>query len=177
MRRSLLLCRLGLAGVATVAVLTACGGSGGSTTASSSGAATTTATTSSVAAVAGGTFCAQARNFAAQVASAAGSLTQQGANSGQVLQQMVAKLQTITPPSEIASDWQTALSDLQQLAQAVGSTNLSDQQAAAQLEQKVAPLEQSLSASGQRIDTYLRTKCGIDTGDTASATATATATS
>ena len=171
MRRSLQLCRLGLAGAAAVAVLTACGGSGGSNTASSSTTATTSAAaTTSAGTVAGGTFCAQARNFAAQVGSAVGSLTGQGANTGQVLQQIVAQLQTITPPAEISSAWQTALGDLQQMAQAIGSTNLSDQQAAAQLQQKLAPLEQSLETSGQSIDTYLRTKCGIDTGDTASAT-------
>jgi len=175
MRRSLQLCRLGLAGAAAVAVLTACGGSGGSNAASSDSAGKTTTaaagkTSSAAAAVGGGSFCDQARNFATQVTSAVGSLGQQGQNSGQLLQQVVTQLQAITPPSQIASDWQTALGDLQQLASALGSTNLADPSAAAQLEQKVAPLEQSLSTSGQHIDEYLRTRCGINVGDTASAT-------
>src|SRR5689334_3790937 len=124
MRRSLQLCRLGLTGAAAVLLLAACGGSGGSNNASSTGAAKTT--TSSAAAAAGGSFCDQARNFATQVTSAVGSLGENGANSGQVLQQVVSRLQAIHPPSAIASDWQTALSDLQQLAQALQSTNLSD---------------------------------------------------
>ena len=179
MTRTLMLCRLGLAGAATVAVLTACGGSGGSTTASSSGAVRTTSSAptsvaatsaATVAAGGGGSFCDQARQFGAQVASAVGGLGQQNPNTGQLLQQAVSRLQGITPPSEIAADWQTALTDLQQLAQALGSTNFSDQQSVAQLEQKVAPIEQTLSTSGQHIDQYLQTKCGIDVGDTASAT-------
>jgi hypothetical protein len=172
MSRTLQLCRLGLAGAATVIVLTACGGSGGSNNnaSSSSSAKTTTSSSAAAAGGGGGSFCDQARNFASQVTSAVGSLTENGANSGQVLQQVVAQLQAIHPPSEIASDWQTALGDLQQLAQALQSTNLSDPSALAQLEQKVAPLEQGLETSGTHIDTYLKTKCGIDTGDTASAT-------
>jgi hypothetical protein len=175
MRRTLQLCRLGLAGAAAVAVLTACGGSGtsnSSSSSSSSGGAGNTgaATTSSAAAAAGGSFCEQARSFATQVSSAVGSLGQSGQNSGQLLQQVVAQLQAITPPAAIASDWQTAVADIQQLAQALSTTNLSDPSAAAQLEQKVAPLEQSLETSGQHIDTYLQTKCGIDTGDTAATT-------
>lgn len=169
-----MLCRLGLAGAATVAVLTACGGSGGSATASSGSAARTTSSAqtsaATVAAGGGGSFCDQARQFAAQVGSAVGGLSQQNPNTGQVLQQAVAQLQGITPPAEIAADWQTALADLQQLAQALGSTNLSDPQALAQLEQKVAPIEQTLGTSGQHIDTYLQQKCGIDVGDTSSAT-------
>jgi hypothetical protein len=175
MTRTLMLCRLGLAGAATVAVLTACGGSGGSTTASSSTSAartTSSASTSAatVAAGGGGTFCDQARQFASQVGSAVGGLAQQNPNTGQVLQQVVSQLQGITPPPEIAADWQTALGDLQQLAQALSSTNLSDPQALAQLEQKVTPIEATLETSGQHIDQYLQTKCGIDVGGTASPT-------
>ena len=83
--------------------------------------------------------------------SAVGSLGQQGQNASQLLQQVVSQLQTITPPAQIASDWHTALGDLQQLASALGSTNLADPSAAAQLEQKVAPLEQSLTTVGKRI--------------------------
>jgi hypothetical protein len=170
MRRSLQLCRLGLAGAATVAVLTACGGSGGSNTASSGSAARTTTATTSTATVAGGTFCAQARSFAAQLGSAVGSLAQQGADAGSVLQQVVSRLQTIEPPAEIAADWRTALGDLRQMSREIASTNLSDRQAVAQLQQKLAPLEQSLETSGQRVDQYLRTRCGIATGETASPT-------
>jgi hypothetical protein len=175
MTRTLMLCRLGLAGAATVAVLTACGGSGGSTNAASttSVARTTSAASTSAAPVAaggGGAFCDQARQFAAQVGSAVGGLSQQNPNTGQLLQQVVSQLQGITPPSEIAADWQTALGDLQQLAQVLATTNLSDQQAVAQLEQKVAPIESTLATSGEHIDQYLQTKCGINVGGTGSPT-------
>jgi hypothetical protein len=174
MSRTLMLCRLGLAGAATVAVLTACGGSGGSTNAASStsvarttssSAATTAAT---VAAGGGGAFCDQARAFASQVASSVGGLTQK--NGSQALQTLVAQLQSMSPPAEIAADWRTALGDLTTLAQALANGVPTDAQGQAALEQKVAPAEQELTTAGDHIDQYLQTKCGINVGDTASAT-------
>jgi hypothetical protein len=168
MRRSLQLCRLGLAGAAAAVVLTACGGSGGTSAASSSTHATTSgarATSSAPAAVAGGDFCAQARTFAAEVASA-GGIGGPNATAAQALQQAATQLQTIHPPAQIATDWQTAVKDIQQLAQAFATLNPSDQQQAAQLEQQVAPVEQELTAAGDRIEQYLQTTCGITAAPT-----------
>jgi hypothetical protein len=56
------------------------------------------------------------------------------------------------------------------MGEAAASVNPTDQQSLAQLDQKVAPLKQELSTSGQRIADYLRTKCGASVGKTASAT-------
>jgi hypothetical protein len=169
MSRTLMLCRLGLAGAATLAVLTACGGAGGSTTASSSGAAKTSSSpTTSAAAAGGGSFCDQARTFASQVSSSVGGLTRQ--NGGQALQQLVAQLQSMSPPAEIAADWRAALGDLTTLAQALANGVPTDAQGLAALEQKIAPAEQELTTAGDHIDQYLQTKCGIGVGGTASST-------
>jgi hypothetical protein len=176
MRRTVLLCRLGLAAAASLVVLTACGGSGGSTAASSGTARTaatptaTPTTGSTAAAAAGGSFCAQTRDFATKVATSIGALTQQTGNSGQALQQVVAQLQSISPPSDIAADWKTALGDLQQLAAALATGVPTDQAGAAQLEEKLGPVQDELSTAGDHIDQYLQTKCGIGVGGTASST-------
>jgi len=161
MSRTLMLCRLGLAGAATVAVLTACATSGGTNTASSNSAARTSSNA---------VFCDQARNFADQIGSGVNSLTHQNPNTSRLMRQILSDLESIKPPAEIATDWQTTLYDLQQMGEAVASVNLTDQQSLAQLEQTVAPLKQELSTSGQRIADYLRTKCGASVGKTASPT-------
>ena len=176
MRRTRLLCRLALAGGATLLALTACsGGSNGNTaSATSSAAATSTsaaAITSSSSAAASAAapagdaaFCAQAQNFVDQVQAAAQG--QQQADFAQRLPALVSQLQSITPPPAIASDWQHALSALEQLAQAVQGVNLSDPQQLQQLESKIQPIEAQLGASGQHVEDYIRTQCGITAGST-----------
>ena len=144
-----------------VAVLTACTTSGGTNAASSNSAARTSSNA---------VFCDQARNFADEIGGAVNSLTHQNPNTSRLMRQTLSELESIKPPAEIATDWQTTLYDLQQMGEAVASVNLTDQQSLAQLEQKVAPLKQQLSTSGQRIADYLRTKCGASAGKTAPAT-------
>jgi hypothetical protein len=161
MTRTLMLCRLGLAGAATVAVLTACTTSGETNTASSNSAARTSSNA---------VFCDQARNFADEIGGAVNSLTHQNPNTSKLIRQILSELESIKPPADIATDWQTTLNDLQQMGEAVASVNLTDQQSLAQLEQRAAPLKQELSTSGQRIADYLRTKCGASVGKTASPT-------
>lgn len=153
----------GIAATAALVLLSGCGGSGGTKSASSSSSSATTTTSSSAGggAQAAG-FCGQARSFAAQVASTVGNTG--SATTAQKLQQLAAQLNSISPPAEIATDWHTAVSSIQQLGQALQGVNLSDPQQAAAVQQKVAPLEQQLTAAGQHIDAYLQQKCGIDVG-------------
>ena len=162
----------GLAATAAVVLLAGCSSSGGSKSASSSSPASTTTSSSSSAAAAGGGgggFCDQAKAFAAQVASSVQS--QPKGTTAQNLQQLAAQLQTINPPSEIAADWQTAVTSIQQLGTALQSLNPSDPSQAAAVQQQVAPIEQRLSTAGEHIDAYLQQKCGINiNGDTASST-------
>ena len=165
--------RAALLGVTAAAVLTACGGGSGTTSATGSSSAPPPASSSSSApassAPAGGAaadsdFCTQARSFAAEAGQALA-----GGNSPDVAQQLqtlVGRLKSIDPPPAIASDWQSAVASLQQFAQAYQGVDLNDPQQLAQLQQRLAPLVQQLSASGDRVDTYLQTQCGISTGDT-----------
>lgn len=163
----------GLSAAAALVLVTGCTSSGGSKSASGTS-SSTSATKSSAAAVGGGGagFCNQARAFAAQVASSVGSQPNQ--TTGQNFQRLAAQLQSINPPSEIASDWQTAVTSIQQLGVALQSLNPSDPSQAAQLEQQVAPIEDKLTTAGDHIDAYLKQKCGIDVNGTDTATATAT---
>ena len=163
----------GLAAAASLVLVAGCSSSGGAKTAAGSSSASSTTTSSSAAAAGGGggAFCDQARAFAAQVASSVGS--QPNATTAQNLQQLAAQLKSISPPPEIAADWQTAVGAIQQLGAALQGLNPSDPSQAASVQQQVAPIEQQLSTAGEHIDAYLQQKCGISVGggtDTASST-------
>jgi 2-polyprenyl-6-methoxyphenol hydroxylase-like FAD-dependent oxidoreductase len=123
-----------------------------------------------VAAGGGGAFCGQAQEFVTQVQAAVTAQSQQSTDLGQKLQTLYSQLQSITPPPAIASDWHTAISALQQLGQDYQGVNLSDPQQLQQLEQKIQPVVAQLGASGQHIDDYLRTQCGISVDTAASTT-------
>lgn len=165
MRRTLLLCRVALAGGATVLALGACGGGSNDTAATTSSPSTSTTTTAAptttpTTAAGAAAFCAQAKEFAREVESSIGG-SQQNADVGQQLQQLAGQLRSITPPAEIAADWQSVTSAVAQMAQVYAQTNLSDPQALAQLQQKLAPVTQQLSTSAGHIDQYLQTQCGF----------------
>jgi hypothetical protein len=170
-----MLCRLALAGGATLLAVTACGGGSNNTAASSTTSAPATsasaaATTSSAAAPAGGAFCGQAQQFVTQVQAAVEAAAQHQADFSQKLPSLVTELQSITPPAPIASDWQQVTTALQQLSQDYQGVNVSDPQQLQQLEAKVGPVVQQLGASGQHIEDYLKTQCGISVESTSSTT-------
>ena len=58
---------------------------------------------------------------------------------------------------------------LRQFVAAYQGVNLSDPTQAQAFAQKVQPLTQQLAASGQKIDQYLQSHCGLSVGDTGSA--------
>lgn len=115
-------------------------------------------------------FCGQAQAFASQVASTVGNST--SGTEAQDLQRLAAQLESIKPPSEIAGDWQTAVTSIQQLGTALQSLNPSDPSQAAAIQQQVGPIEDKLTTAGQHIDTYLQQNCGIDVNPTDSASPT-----
>src|SRR3954467_15341077 len=133
MRRTLTVCRHGLPVVAAVVLLTACGGSGNNDSASSSSKASSSASETKADA-AGSEFCTKAAAVESNVSSA---VTDQSdpASIKQALQNAVAQIRAIDPPSEISSDW-TALADgVEQLAAAFSDVDLRDQGAVATFEQ------------------------------------------
>jgi hypothetical protein len=158
---------------AAVAALTACSGGGSGTTAAS-GSSPAPATSSSAAptsgagaAAAGSDFCTRARAFATEASQAVAGANGPGAASQ--LQALVTQLQSTTPPPAISADWQSAVAALQQFVTAYQGVDLTDPAQAQQLQQKIAPLVQQLSASGTRIDQYLQDHCGLSVGGTGSA--------
>lgn len=161
-----------MAATAVALLVSGCGSTGAKSASSTTSASGSSATTTAAAAAGdqGNAFCTAARTFAAQAAAAvAGGL--QNPNLPQQAAQLASQLQSITPPPEIAADWQTAVSSIQQLGQALQGTNFSDPQQAAALQAKVAPIEQQLNTAGQHIDTYLTTKCGFSAGGSSAGSA------
>lgn len=174
MRRTLTLCRTGLAGVAAFVLLTACGGGSTDAASSSSSSSASAPTTSSSSAensapAADTEFCTRASALIQQV-QGADINPEDFSTIGPFFRQAATSMRAIDAPPEIASDW-TALADgLQQLGDVAAGTDFKDPQQAAAFGQKAAALEAQFQASSTKVDTYLQTQCGITTGDTAAPT-------
>jgi hypothetical protein len=175
MRRTLTICRTGLAGAAAVALLAACGGndstnassSSSSTSSSSSAAATTTGSSS---ASAGGPaadteFCKQAATVDDDLA---GLDTSDPTQVASVFQQLADKLHTLKPPAVIQSDWNTFVGAIDTVAQAAKGTDFNNQEQATAFLQDLSQLEAQLGTSSTNVENYLSTQCGIDTSDDSS---------
>jgi hypothetical protein len=161
MRRTLPLVRHGVTVVAAVVLLTACGGSGKNDSASSSSKAGSSASETSPRA-AGSEFCKKAAAVESNVSSA---VTDQSdpATIPKALQDAVAQIRAIDPPSEIAADWSKLADGVEQLAAAFANVNFSDQSAVARFEQTASNLESQLSGASANVEKYLSEKCGLTT--------------
>jgi hypothetical protein len=169
MRRTLTLCRTGLAGAAAVVLLTACGGGSSDDSASSSSSKTSSSSSSSSsssAAAADTEFCQQAATLDEDLA----GLTNASDPSqlAPALQQVSQRLHQLTPPAEIADDWNTLVGAIDQLAQAAAATDFTNQQQAAAFAQTASQLESQLGPASTNVENYLSNQCGIDTGGTES---------
>jgi hypothetical protein len=171
MRRTLTVCRNGLAVAAAAVLLTACGGSdSGGASASSSSAASSSASETSADAAAS-EFCSQAAKALSDLQPA---LSGQGdpASLAPALQQAADQVRAIQAPSAIAADW-TALADgIEQIAQAFATANVSDPASQAALQQRTTEIIGQLSAPATNVQTYLAQKCGLATPSTESASPT-----
>src|SRR4051794_9358341 len=122
MRRTLTLCRTGLAGAAALVLLTACGGGNSDESAGSSSAQSSSATSSSSSGAAADTeFCQQAATLDQDLAGVTN--TQAPPQLAPALQQVSQHLHQLTPPAAIASDWNSLVGAIDQLAQAAATTN------------------------------------------------------
>src|SRR3954453_3433206 len=153
MRRSLTLCRTGLAGVAAFALLTACGG--GSSNDSSSSASDTTSSSAAESTSGGDAssseFCQQAQAFLDQVQNADLGSQVNPAQIGGVLTQAAGQMRAIDPPSEIADDW-TALADaIEQLGTAYATTDFNDPQQVTAFQQTATELEGQLGTASTNV--------------------------
>src|SRR3954469_19184334 len=175
MRRTLTLCRTGLAGVAAVVLLTACnGGSSNDSSASSASEATSSSATSATATSAStsaapdpeaAAFCQQVVQVFGQLQSAAG--TTDPTQSAQLIQQVVAAFDQVTPPAVIQADWATLGDALRQLASTAPSLDLSPPEGQQQLQQAEQQLTTQVSGAQGNVSQYVATNCTGQTTPTA----------
>ena len=172
MRRTLTVCRDGLAVTAAAVLLTACGGSGDDEASSSSSSSETTSSASeSSAGAAGSEFCTEAAAIQERVGSTFNDQSDL-ASLPQALTQAATEVREVEPPAEIASDWAALADGIDQIAAAIGSVDFSDPNAAATFEQQVAPLQQELAGASANVSSYLQDECGleVDPSETAAPT-------
>ena len=160
MRRTLTLCRTGLAGAAALALLTACGGGSSDDSASSSSSSPTTSagSSSSSAPAADTEFCQQAATLEQDLA---GINTSDPAQIAPAFQQLADKLHQLDPPAELKSDWTSFVGAVDQIAQAAQTTDFNDQQQANAFLQKLSQLQTQLGSSATNVENYLSNECGL----------------
>jgi hypothetical protein len=149
---------------AAVLVLPACGGdseesaSSGSSSSSSSSAA---ATTDSSAAEDTSAFCGEAQ--AALDANNEAILTAQEdpTQLSAAVQQATDQLSAITPPDEIATDWQTLVDTGQQLADLTAGVDITTPEGQAQIGSQLQEIGASADPASANVEAYLSETCGI----------------
>jgi hypothetical protein len=161
MRRTLTVCRNGLAVTAAAVLLTACGGSGDDEESSSGSGETTSSASESSADAADSEFCTEAAAIQERVGSTFNDQSDL-ANLPQALTEAADEVRQVEPPAEIASDWAALADGIDQIAAAIGSVNFNDPNAAATFEQQVAPLQQELAGASANVSSYLQDECGLD---------------
>lgn len=160
MRRTLTVCRSGLAVAAAVVLLTGCGGSDNKSASSSTSASHSTAASSS-ASGSDSEFCTQAAAALQDVEPAFTGSGDDPSALATALQTAADKVRTIQPPAAIAKDWSALADGIEQFAQAFAGANPNDPAAAASLEKRSSEIIGSLTAAATKVQTYLATKCGI----------------
>jgi hypothetical protein len=167
MRRSLTLCRDGLAAAAALVLLTACSGSddeGDSSTAPESSTATTSQSPSESEQPAASEFCADAAAIQERVASSFGGQADLS-NLDEVFAQTAEDIRELEPPAELAADWVAFADGLDEIA-AISQIDFNDQAAVAQWQQQVAALQGEYGPAFTNVDAYLSAECGFDTDPT-----------
>jgi hypothetical protein len=167
MRRTLSLCRSGLAAAAAVVLLTACGGSGDDTTASertsSSSSSSASETTENSAPQANSEFCTQAAAVQERVAASFTGQTDQG-SLGELFQQAADEIRAIEPPAEIADDWTTFADGIGEIA-AISQIDFNDPQAVQEWQQQAAAIQAQFEPAFSSVETYLADECGLTDGE------------
>jgi hypothetical protein len=148
-------CRAGLAGVAAVLVLTACGGEGGDTAA---GSPETTRVAGGDAEVSStDEFCSQAAGIDERVDSAMSDLAGNDPSVAAVFRQIAAELRDITAPPAIRSDWTAMAAGLDGMADAFADLDLTRPDSLESLDRA----DGDLAEASTRVDDYLADECGL----------------
>lgn len=167
MRRTLSLCRSGLAAAAAAFLLTACGGSDEDTNASGSSSSESSSSSSSSSASetpentapqADSEFCTQAAAIQERVSA---SLTNPDTtNLGAIFQQASDDIASIEAPPDIAADWASFAEGISRFAE-ISQIDFTDQNAYAQWQQQATQIQTEYGASFAAVQTYLATQCGL----------------
>jgi hypothetical protein len=171
MRRTLTLCRTGLAGAAAVVLLTACSGNDDTSASSSSASGTTSASpagSSGSGSKSGSEFCTQAASL--QNTLSAPDLSDP-ASAGPAIADAASQVRAIDPPAEISDDWNALADGLDQLGRILSTTDLNDPAQASAAQQQVSQLETDLGDASTNVSNYLTNECGIsDSSESAAPT-------
>src|SRR3954471_23730738 len=163
MRRTLTLCRTGLAGVAAVVLLTACSGNDDTSASSSSSAGASTSASAAESSGSASTdagadeFCTQAFDAFGQLSSVSNS--SDPAVVVPALQQLTTSLDAIDAPAEISGDWQTLVDALQRLADPGNSLDLTPPQGRQQFQQAEEQLTAQVGNAQTNVSTYVTQHC------------------
>jgi hypothetical protein len=169
MRRTLTLCRSGLAAAAAVVLLTACGGSGDDDTAasestSSSSSSSAAETTENTAPQADSEFCTEAAAIQERIT--ASFLGESDPSTfGDLFAQVAQEIQALEPPAELADDWAQFAEGVNQIATVSAGVDFTDQAASAKWQQDVAAIQQQYGAAFTNVQAYLTAQCGISDGE------------
>ncbi len=174
MRRTLSLCRGGLAAAAAVVLLTACGGSDDDSNASdattSSSSSSASETTENSAPQADSEFCTEAAAIQERVTASLTGPDQ--SNLGEIFQQASAEIASIEAPPDIADDWASFAEGIARFAE-ISQIDFTDPAAYAQWQQQATEIQTEYGPAFASVQTYLATQCGI-TEDEATETASPT---
>ena len=162
MRRTLSLCRSGLAAAAAVVLLTACGGSDGDTNASASSTASSTSsaseTTENTAPQADSEFCTEAAAIQERVQ--ASLVDPNTTDLGAIFTQAAGEIRAIEPPADIADDWGQFAAGIEEFA-AISQIDFEDPNAYAQWQAQAGEIQTEYGAAFGSVQTYLATECGL----------------
>ena len=162
MRRTLSLCRSGLAAAAAVVLLTACGGSdedsNASESTSSSSSSSASVTTENTAPQADSEFCTEAAAIQERVTASLTSSDQ--TNLGEIFQQASEDIASIEAPPDIATDWASFAEGIAQFAE-ISQIDFTDQAAYQQWQQQATQIQTEYGAAFASVQTYLATQCGL----------------
>ncbi|CCG05430.1 hypothetical protein [Blastococcus saxobsidens] len=124
-----------------------------------SAAETTTPTDTPTEEPADSAFCTEAVSIQERISGSASS-----GDPGQLPQlfrEAADEIRAIDPPEEIAQDWTALAEGAEEFASTLGDVDLTDPQALATLQERLAPLEQELNAASTSVQNYLAEECGV----------------
>ncbi|MGY2083648.1 hypothetical protein [Blastococcus sp. SYSU DS0539] len=120
---------------------------------------------------AGSRFCREATSIQERLTGSAGAA---GDPRGlpQIFREAAEEIRSIEAPAELAPDWNALADGAERFASTLQDVDLTDPNALATLEQRLAPLEQELNEASTNVQNYLVDECGIQppTGETAPST-------